>query len=508
MRGVRVLRRVFITVLLLQAAVSFLFGASVKATVNDPNVVEGNSVRLTLEATGEDVRFPAIDSIGSYPVEGTSNMTYSSFREVNGKTTRENIKKQVLSFTPDKAMTIPSFSIQVDGQTMQTNPIDIKIVKSAAPTPGSPKKISLDMVASKQRVFVGEPLLLSVFFNESKQVDLMKVEYQKPVFKNFFVKEVDGEKTYRKGGYLVHELRYILTPKHEGNFTIEPARAKIAERGRRKDDFFGTFFDTPIWSQIVSNRLSIEVKPSPEETDLIGDLKLSETIDATEVKANKPVNLTIKISGEGSLEDFDGLKYEIDGVTIYSDDAKIESNLQDNQLISSYEKKFVFIADHNFTIPSKSFTLFNYKTGKVETLQTQSRQITIKGGKVATPAVIQSTKPHTVVKRETTDALKEGQTGRVENAVEPFAPWMLLLAFVGGVILTLGVVKLLPVVKWKKSPNPMKESEAIKILYPHTSDDPKVEEMVRKLYAKKGGDKSIVIDKAALKVLVDRYREL
>ena len=501
------LKRVFIAVLMLQAAVSFLFGASVKATVGDPNVVAGNSVRLTLEATGESVQFPVIHKIGAYPVEGTSNMTQSSFKMTNGKTTRENIKKQVLSFTPDKAMTIPSFSIEVDGQVMQTNPIEIKIVKSAAPTPGSSKKISLDMVANKQKVFVGEPLLLSVFFNESKQVDLMKVEYQKPVFKNFFVKEVDGEKTYRKGGYLVHELRYLLTPKYEGNFTIEPARAKIAERGRRKDEFFGTFFDTPIWSQIVSNTLSVEVKSSPEDTDLIGNLKLSETIDATEVKANKPVNLTIKISGEGNLEDFDGLKYEIDGVTIYSDDAKVESNLQGNQLISSYEKKFVFIADRDFTIPSKSFTLFNFKTGKVETMQTESRQITVKGGQVTTPAVIQSIKSQTTTKRETIEASEEEQAGRVENRTEPPASWMLLLAFIGGVVLTLGVVKLLPLLKWKRAVNPMRESEAIKILYPHTSDDPKVEKMVRKLYAKKGGDKSVLIDKSVLKTLVDRYKE-
>jgi len=498
------MKRIILTIILLQMSVVLALGASVKATVNDPDVVEGNSVRLTLEAIGEDVRFPIIHNIGAYPVEGISNTTQSSFKMLNGKTTQESVKKQILSFTPDKVMTIPSFTIQVDGQAMQTNPIDIKIVKSAAPTPGSTRKISLDMVANKQRVFVGEPLLLSVFFNESKQVDLMKVEYQKPVFKDFFVKEVDGEKTYRKGGYLVHELRYLLTPKYEGNFTIEPARAKIAERGRRKDDFFGTFFDTPIWSQIVSNTLSVEVKPSPENTDLIGDLKLSETIDATEVKANKPVNLTIKISGEGNLEDFDGLKYEIDGVTIYSDDAKTESNLQGNQLISSYEKKFVFIADHDFTIPSKTFTLFNFKTRKVETIETESRQITVKGGQAATPAVIQSAKPHAIEKREMRDASEER---KVENSTEPPASWILLLTFVGGVVLTLGAVKLLPVLKWKRAANPMRESEAIKILYPHTSDDTIVEEMVRKLYAKKGGDKSIVIDKVALKVLVDRYRE-
>ena len=502
------LKRVFIAVLMLQAAVSFLFGASVKATVGDLNVVEGNSVRLTLEATGEDVKFPTIHQVGDYPVERVSNSTHSSVKVVNGTVTQERIKKKILAFTPLKAMTIPAFAIEVDGETLRTDPIDLKIVKSAAPTPGSHQKISLKMLVNKPKAYVGEPLLLTVYFNESNRADLMKVEYQKPETKDFFIKELGAEKTYRKGEYLVHELRYLLTPKYDGNFSIAPARAKVAERGRHKDDFFGTFFDTPIWSQIVSNVVHIEISPSPEDTDLVGDLTLSDEVDATEVKANKPVNLTLKISGEGNLEDFEGPKYEIDGVTIYSDDAKIQSRLSGDRLISSYEKKYVFIADHNFTIPSRSFSLFDFKTGEVKTLRTEAHAIIVKGGESAAPMVVQSTQVQPPAAEPEKAGTPQTVTGNGEKQEFASAPlWMLLLAFGGGILLTLGVIKLLPAMKWKMAVNPMKESEAIKILYSHTSDDPKVEEMVRKLYAKRGGDKSIKIDKAALKVLVDRYRE-
>ncbi|MGB5506279.1 MAG: hypothetical protein WBM70_06315, partial [Sulfurovum sp.] len=57
-----------------------------------------------------------------------------------------------------------------------------------------------------------------------------------------------------------------------------------------------------------------------------------------------------------------------------------------------------------------------------------------------------------------------------------------------------------------RSANPYKESEALKILYAHMSEDAKVEEMVRKLYARKNGDKSIEIDKKVLKEMVERFR--
>jgi hypothetical protein len=60
----------------------------------------------------------------------------------------------------------------------------------------------------------------------------------------------------------------------------------------------------------------------------------------------------------------------------------------------------------------------------------------------------------------------------------------------------------LPKFKRKSS----KESEALKILYGHISKDPEIEEMVRKLYARKNGDKSVEINEKRLKELVEYFR--
>jgi len=38
------------------------------------------------------------------------------------------------------------------------------------------------------------------------------------------------------------------------------------------------------------------------------------------------------------------------------------------------------------------------------------------------------------------------------------------------------------------------------------SEDVEAEAMVRKLYAKKNGDKSVIIDKKVLKALVEKYK--
>ena len=83
--------------------------------------------------------------------------------------------------------------------------------------------------------------------------------------------------------------------------------------------------------------------------------------------------------------------------------------------------------------------------------------------------------------------------------------WLVALAFVSGMIVML-LFRYLPSVKWKRTGRSVKVSEALKILYPHINESKEIEEMVRKLYARQNGDKSIVIDKKELKEMVEKIR--
>jgi len=68
------------------------------------------------------------------------------------------------------------------------------------------------------------------------------------------------------------------------------------------------------------------------------------------------------------------------------------------------------------------------------------------------------------------------------------------------------VLKYVSLSKFKRNKSPYKESEALKILYAHINESKEIEEMVRKLYAKKNGDKSVIIDKKLLKELVEKIK--
>ena len=84
--------------------------------------------------------------------------------------------------------------------------------------------------------------------------------------------------------------------------------------------------------------------------------------------------------------------------------------------------------------------------------------------------------------------------------------WITLLAFVSGLIV-MYLLKFLPSFKWKEKSRTFKESEALKILYPHLNESQEIEEMVRKLYAKKNGDKNISIDKKQLKDMIEKINK-
>ena len=480
---------------------TILQAGTIKATVNQTDIIRGGAVQLTLNATGNNIEFPTITAIGDYPIESTSTMSQSSIKVINGETKQEISKKKIVSFTPDKNMTIPQFEVTVDGEKLKSSEIKITVSSPSSYTPKGNEKFTLRVDSSKKEVFVGEPLLVSIYFSEQKGVDLMDFRSQHPNFKNAISKEIKGEQTYQQGNYIVHKFNYIVTPTRDENLTIEPLVAKVAERSQVRDNFFGTLFDKPKWSQVVSNSLTIKVKPTPNSSDLSGDFKLSQKIDAKDVKANKPVNLTINISGEGNLEDFDELNYEIDGVTIYSDDAIVSHKLNGGKLISNYTKKFVFISDHDFEIPAKSFSVFNFRTNKDYTLNIDKYSIKVKGealkATVVTPTATTSGGAKEIASATTDITLN--------NHSHSNNIYLSILSFLLGVVVTTIIFKFDEIKSFRFNSSPYRESEALKILYPHINSNRDVESMVRDLYAKKGGDKSIKIDKKELKEMIQRY---
>ena len=472
-----------------------LHAASVKATVNTIEVVQGNPVTLRIKAVGDDIAFPSIRDVAGARVLGTSSSSSRNMTMINGKVASEVSQTKIIEFLPEANLTIPSYEVSIEGKAYRTNPIKITLATSQASATQGNALFSLEMKSSKQSVHVGEPFVLTVYFALRRDVQLsQEIRFTPPDVTAFVSSTTPEQKAYVKGNYQIQEVRYVLTPQQEGNFSIAPARAKVGVADGRRRDIFGMSYGTK-WYQKASNGLNIEVQPLGVDADMIGKFRLNATLDTPKAKANTPVNLTVTIEGEGSLENFEYPAYEMEGVTVYSDDATIKTSIRNGKLFSHYTKTFAFIADGNFSIPARTFRMYD---GSVKTLKVDAYEVEI------VPSFTHknvSNTPNGVVHSNTQAPKVKVVEKRVEVAT--VAWWMLALAFGAG-MLFLWVVQKLPTLK--RTPSPFKEDEALKILYAHMSEDATVEAMVRKLYAKKNGDSSVSIDKKELRAMVERFR--
>ena len=474
---------------------TLLQAAGVKAKVDVSEVVQGNVAKLYLQATGEDIVFPDITEIDGEMVVGTSMQSSSNITYVNGAMKSEKHHTKIIGFIPKKDMTIPSYTVKIDGNEYQTDPIDIKVVASKAPKLKQDAWYSFELSTEKNRVMAGESFVVTIFVSISDQIRGAKLaEFADPDMQGFYSQALGEPKQYRQNGYTVVEKQYLLTAKKEGNFTIGSATAKLGEADKRRRDFFGRYATQ--WHDIASNDLQIEVLPQPQKSDLIGVFTIDATIDATEVRANKPVNLTVKIEGKGNLEDFEFPKFEIDGVTVYSDDAKVQSSVVNGELHSSFTQNFAMISGEDFTIPAQSFSVYDPTTKKLEKLEIASYNIKVKEDKGALTATVSATAQKAPVSLTTPQKIET-------KVVEQIAWWMLTVAFIAGMLFMYLLLVLSS--KLKRGNKRYKNDEALQILYPHINESSEVEEMVRKLYAKKSGEKSVKIDKKELKALIEKY---
>jgi hypothetical protein len=495
-------KQLFILLTLHFVFMTLLNADGVKATVSNTEIVQGNMLQIQIKASGNRAAFPNIQQIEGLPVLGRHESQNNSFTYINGKMKNERTTTLVLTIAPKQDMTIPSYTVNIDGQKYKTAKIAVKVRKSTAPKAMANNKFSLEIRTDKKSMMVGEPLLATVYFSLRNGTRLSEnPQYNKPQFKGFFVKEIEEEKTYREGDRQISELRYILIPQTEGNFTIGPATAKVGVADRNRRDMFGRFFGTT-WTPIASNTIDVKVNAKPQESDLVGSFKLESHIDAQSVKANKPVNLTISIEGEGSLEDFDLDPFEIDGVTVYADDASITTNLENNGINSRYSKHLAFISDHDFVIPAHTITVYDTQSKTLKKLEIPKYEITVEGKQKSVAAaptqVANAGKVQTNLKIPETSMLDGEEKVKKEKQI---VWWIPLVAFILG-LFVMYLFTYLPRFRWKiKSPS-LKTEEALKVLYPHINESAAIEEMVRKLYAKKAGDKNISIDKKVLNEMI------
>jgi hypothetical protein len=333
--------------------------ANINAFVDKVEFYPGDSVRLTISANGASVQLPDIATIGQYPVISVSNA--SSISIVNGKQNQQLSKSY--TFKPSGSMTIPSFSVTIEGKNHQTKPIAItQIIPSASKTGDN---FVLEMKLPKQDFFVGEKGTLSVIFKAKKSlgdfgsVNINPVNSQGMEFvtDHKFIKTTHND-------YTIFTLNYEFRAYEFGELIIPSIFATISNSSG-----FGVFQTRSVVQKVYSHPLTLHVAPLPDNLILYGDFAIAMNVDATKANEGEAVNAELKITGKGNIEDIEVFKLDIPNATIYSDNPQVNDDV--------FIQKFAIVGQSDFSIPSMQLEFFDSTTQAKKIITTQVHDITI-----------------------------------------------------------------------------------------------------------------------------------
>lgn len=456
--------------------------ADVSAKLSKSIIYNGDQVRLILEADGADIEFPELTDIAGYPILGTSNRSSVTYN--NGNMTKSLTRSYI--FQPTKDVIIPVYKVMIDGVEEMTAPLTLRVTKASGAI-SIKDSVRLEMTVDKKEAYVGEPITLELTFKSLPNASYHKVELSEPELKKFWAKKVQGLKQGRDGEFTTQTYTYVLFPQEEGTFTLQPPFVRLGTRVRGgvfSDPFFGNMGGRMSWKKLFANELTLNIKPLPNNLEVYGDFRITAGVDKQEVKANKPINLTIDIMGQGNIEDIQKFELDIPNAVVYSDELKVSNSGITKGVVT---QKLAIVADRDFTIPSMSFSFFDAKTKKSKTIKTEPIKIKVIGSTIE--AITSNSIEQKVVAKAVQPAVSEEKMVIVESEPIDKVLWY-IFGLLSGMLLTASAwfirkklkgreKKEIPFIK--KIKKAKTDKELFELLLPYRDDDVVIKEALVKL---------------------------
>ncbi len=430
----RIMKRVNIAVVMLGFIITDGLRAQdlqVSAYVNSTQISLNQQFELTVEVNGSDANrapqpeLPDINSFAAFL--GTS--TSVSTQIVNTQTSVSRIYSHHFVATQAGRHQIPAIKLEVRGKVYSTNPIDIEVVKSQAapqqtptrPAPGSrgntgnetqdlSQVLFLRAETNKRTVYQNEPVIVTYKIYTAVSVNNYGIS-QLPNMVGFWSEEFPAaqrpriyDQVINGRQFKVAEIKKLaLFPQSPGNKTLEPltVECEVQLPRRRSRDIFDSFFDDSFFGrtvrqQIRSNAIDVEVLPLPEVgkpvdfSGAVGSFSISAIVDKTQVQANEPVTLKLKISGTGNIKILSRPKIEFPtDFEVY--DPKVSENIRREGDQIAGDKTFEYVIIPRFhgnqIIKPVALSYFDLSSKTYRKLSTDAIEIAVSKGKDTFTAV-------------------------------------------------------------------------------------------------------------------------
>lgn len=222
-----------------------------------------------------------------------------------------------------------------------------------------------------------------------------------PKFDGFVVEESKAisnslsYETYNGKSYATAVIaRYIIFPQMTGQLKVvgNTYTVSVDQREYYHDPFWGNMaVSSPLQLNVSPNDLVVNVRPlpAPKPADFsggVGKFTLSSQLKSKDFKTNQAASIEYIVTGTGNLKyvqlpDLSTL-YPAQ-LEVYTPTTDVKANVGSSNVSGSvsFDYSFMPLEEGTFKIPSIRLVYFNPETGKYETSESKSYDITVEKGK-------------------------------------------------------------------------------------------------------------------------------
>jgi len=326
---------------------------------------------------------------------------------LNGKRSYSKTYSYFLAPKKRGTFSIGQATIEIKGNVYKSIPVKV-VVTAAVDKPKDPN--DPDYIVSQNIHLVAEVSNTKPYLNEAITV-VYKLyvspntgvsnwrEIDNPRYNDFWSQNLDmkGLKV-QNGNYKGEDYRFVilrktvLYPQKTGKLNIEPLSLDITvEVPTSRRDIFGGRLMQSVHRTVAAGNRTINVKPLPEDgkplnfTGAVGDYNFSVSTTKNELKATEALVAIVEVTGKGNLKLFKLPKLTLpSSLEVYEPEytEKVSTNLSGMHGKISDTYTIVPQYQGKYPIPSISFSYFNPKTDRYESVNSEELIINVNEGPI------------------------------------------------------------------------------------------------------------------------------
>lgn len=372
-----------------------------KTSKTQLGVNERLRIDFTMNEDGDNFMPPSFENFKV--VGGPSQSINNSW--INGVRSFSKSYTYFLSPTKRGTFTIGQSSIEIDGNTYKTSPIQITVTAAVEipKDPNDPNYIaseSIHLVAevSTTKPYLNEPVsvIYKLYVAENTGVRNWS-ELDSPRYNDFWSQNIEvNRQNVKEGKYKGENYRYVvlkktvLYPQKTGKLSIEPLTLDVSvEVPSKRRDVFGRLMMTTTNRTVTAGKRTIDVKPLPSNgrpddfSGAVGSFEFNMTSNKNTLKATEAFDLKLEVSGKGNLKLFKLPKPNLpNALEVYEPEhsEKVSTNLSGMRGSISDTYTVVPNTQGQYPIPTMSFSYFDLNTKTYKTLTSNDLVVTVTDG--------------------------------------------------------------------------------------------------------------------------------